>query len=102
MNDDPKSDLSSVEDRVAQIWSRELRGTVPAKDDDFWMLGGESFNVVNMTYAIEKEFGVDLPADAIFNHSTLSAFSQLLFALIEQAAEDSGRTNPGTERTGTI
>ncbi|PUE53047.1 hypothetical protein B9Z45_13190 [Limnohabitans sp. 2KL-17] len=79
--------------QLMSIW-REVLNTPRelAPDDDFFALGGHSLLVTQVVSQVRRQFGIDVPAKALFDHSTLRAFASWIESLV--AAE---RTEPIAE-----
>ncbi len=67
--------------QLTLIWERLLQVSPIGADDDFFELGGHSLAVARLIGAIDREFGAQIPAQAVFSTATLSA----LAAQIDQA-----------------
>lgn len=67
-----------VETALCRLWAEALRRPEIGVDDDFIALGGDSLLGVELLVAIEREFGVRLPADAIVRAPTVARLAGLL------------------------
>lgn len=67
------------------IWRTVLKAPRELQaDDDFFALGGHSLLVTQVMSQIRRQFELDVPAKALFDHSTLRDFSACIEALLEQ------------------
>ncbi|MEU8890794.1 non-ribosomal peptide synthetase [Streptomyces sp. NPDC048442] len=78
--------LTEVQLRLAELWG-ELLGVEPIGiEDDFFELGGHSLLATELLVTVEREFGVDVPAQTLFLSPTVAEFAT---ALVEQLEERS-------------
>jgi thioester reductase-like protein len=69
----------SVHGALAALFAEHLAGHGPLREnDDFFQLGGTSIDALSLIAAIEKEFDVRLPSDAIFRHPTLAEMAEII------------------------
>jgi pyochelin synthetase len=73
-----QSPTTELEQHLATLWCSILRCDVVSRDDDFFQLGGTSFDAVRLMVAIKDELQVDLPLAALIQTPTLSEFSLLV------------------------
>ncbi|GAB4194989.1 MAG: hypothetical protein OHK0022_11410 [Roseiflexaceae bacterium] len=66
------------EQRIARIWQQVLGIEQVGLHDNFFDLGGNSLNGLQVTAKINKEFGVQIPAVALFEAPTVGALAQYL------------------------
>ncbi|CAC9975508.1 non-ribosomal peptide synthetase [Flavobacterium panici] len=69
-----------VEEKLVKIWSRilDLEEDEISVESNFITLGGHSLNVIQMANTINKEFGVQIKLDDIFNGKTIRELSELI------------------------
>lgn len=72
------SGASDTERRLFAIWRGLFPGREPARDEDFFALGGDSLLAVQMAIEIEETFGRALPAMALVGSPTIAALARLL------------------------
>ncbi|AOK56243.1 acyl carrier protein [Burkholderia stagnalis] len=65
--------LADATERMHAIWRRMLDHDEFGPTDSFFDVGGHSLLITELAIEIEKEFGVNIPADAIFDHQTIAA-----------------------------
>ncbi len=70
--------LSDYEQRIARIWKQVLGIEQVNLNDNFFDLGGNSLNGLQVTAKLKKEFNVQIPAVALFEAPTVSALAQYL------------------------
>ncbi|MGB5930265.1 MAG: amino acid adenylation domain-containing protein [Cyclobacteriaceae bacterium] len=78
---DTASDLfegSPTEVIVHSIWKEVLKADVITLEDDFFDLGGHSLNGAQVINRIEKEFGLQLDIDDLYDCTSLSELAQLI------------------------
>jgi amino acid adenylation domain-containing protein len=76
--------LTTVQLRLSELWG-ELLGVEPIGiEDDFFDLGGHSLLATELLVAVQREFGVDVPAQTLFFSPTVAEFAT---ALVEQLEE---------------
>lgn len=64
------------EAQLAKIWSRLLGIATIKREDDFFVLGGDSLNAVTLFMQIEQHFGKDLPLSTLGRESTLAGLAE--------------------------
>lgn len=60
---------------LVAIWSNVLNRPIVRPQDDFFALGGDSLRGLQMVARLQEVRGVEVPLDALFEHSTLAAFT---------------------------
>ncbi|WP_216897416.1 amino acid adenylation domain-containing protein [Nocardia alni] len=71
---------SGRERAVAQVWAEVLGYEPVYRGDDFFAQGGNSMSALRLLRALAERFGVNLPVQTLFRHSTLA---ELAAATIE-------------------
>jgi acyl transferase domain-containing protein/NADPH:quinone reductase-like Zn-dependent oxidoreductase len=66
------------ENVLVQIWQDMLGVDSIGIDDDFIALGGNSITALQILYGVRREFGVRLPATAIFQNPTVARFAAVM------------------------
>jgi acyl transferase domain-containing protein/acyl-CoA synthetase (AMP-forming)/AMP-acid ligase II/acyl carrier protein len=69
---------------VAEVW-KEVLGTAPGLDDNFFDLGATSLMAVQVAARLQARLGVDVPVVKVFEHPTVRALAAWL------AGENQGR-----------
>lgn len=64
-----------TEQKLAKIWSDLLGIATPARDDDFFDLGGNSLAGLRMFAHIQREFGVSLPLATLLKARTIRSLA---------------------------
>jgi amino acid adenylation domain-containing protein len=60
---------------LAALFGEILKKTGVGPDDDFFDIGGDSFNVTELTLSIEKKFNLKIPVPEIILHGTPSGIT---------------------------
>ena len=71
---------TEVEADVGAIWREVLALDEIGLDHDFFDVGGHSLAALKVVAEVGERFGVELPADAIFDAPTLEEFASLVAA----------------------
>lgn len=66
------------DDLVASLWREALGRTTVDGDDDFFDLGGQSVLAAEVVSRTRTQLGIELPLRALFEHSTLAAYSAVV------------------------
>lgn len=66
---------NAPETAITNIWKEILGVQDVAPDEDFFELGGTSLHAARVLTKTRAAFGVKLPAQTLYEHSTLAAFS---------------------------
>jgi acyl transferase domain-containing protein/acyl carrier protein len=72
------SPKTEIEQKIAETWQRLLGIQQVGINDDFFELGGDSLNVVQVNNELKKAFNRDIPVAVMFRHQTIGAFTQYL------------------------
>ena len=73
--------LSPIEATIAEVWRAVLRLETVGRDDDFFLLGGNSIAAAEVTAALQERCRVAVELSAVFVHTTLQAFASHLDSL---------------------
>jgi acyl carrier protein len=73
----PRGDTEKV---IASIWKDVLKVDAVGRDDDFYVLGGDSLAAMRMVAEIERIFQVDVPMATILTNPRLWQFCRALEA----------------------
>ncbi|WP_316159141.1 MULTISPECIES: non-ribosomal peptide synthetase [unclassified Bradyrhizobium] len=77
----PSAELATAtERRLALIWRDVLRRETVDRDDDFFMLGGNSVAAAQITAMVREQFGIELALRGFFDAPTLAALAELIDA----------------------
>jgi acyl carrier protein len=69
---------TEVERRLAELWSAKLRVAPVGIEDDFFELGGDSLLAADVQLAIDREFGFEVPAWALFLSPTIAELAEVI------------------------
>jgi polyketide synthase PksJ len=75
---------TEIEQKIAEIWQNLLGIEQVGINDDFFELGGDSLNVVQLNNQLKEAFNRDIPVAVMFRYQNIRAFTQYL------QAEDTG------------
>ncbi|EGO65801.1 non-ribosomal peptide synthetase [Acetonema longum] len=85
---------NEAEEKLARIWRQVLGIGQVGIHDNFFDLGGHSLKMITLVAKIHKEFGVEVPLQAVFSAPTISELAKLAggaaqhdFTAIEPAPE---------------
>src|SRR5579871_821401 len=87
---------TETEKALIAIWAEVLRVEDPGVQDDFFNLGGHSLPAIKVLSRIRDVFGVEVPAQTIFEYPTIAA----LGAVISEARSASGGIRNILPRSG--
>ncbi|MEM1375069.1 MAG: amino acid adenylation domain-containing protein [Pseudomonadota bacterium] len=94
--------MSETEDMVAGIWRTLLKVSHVSREDNFFLIGGDSLAAVEMITLLEAERGEQIPIEMILETPKLSEFAALLDAGTNAgASEDSTVIQVKPARDGT-
>jgi len=65
-----------VSDQVKLIWCDVLGVTEITLNSDFFELGGDSLSAIQLTYKLNKYFGVNLSPDSLLDYSSFDTFME--------------------------
>ncbi|AYG64416.1 amino acid adenylation domain-containing protein [Rhizobium jaguaris] len=71
---------NETEEHLARIWSEELDVEDLSIHDDFFEIGGDSLQAVQLVLSVNNAFGVDLPVQVLFEDSTIADLARRLDA----------------------
>ncbi|MDP3069822.1 MAG: amino acid adenylation domain-containing protein, partial [Opitutaceae bacterium] len=66
------------ERQLAGLWAAVLKTDAVGVDDDFFALGGDSLQAMELAARIAGTLGVELPPEAIFQHATVARLARHL------------------------
>jgi amino acid adenylation domain-containing protein len=75
--DSEKLPQTETEKLLAGIWENLFRVSPVSRDDDFFLLGGDSLSVVCFLVQLKQEFRVDIPLSHFVNEPSLASLSRL-------------------------
>ena len=76
--------IQEIECKIKKIWQEELKVDVRAKDN-YFLLGGNSLNAINIIEGIRKVFGnINIPFSYIFSYPTIEKLSRKIYETLEQ------------------
>ena len=73
---------SEIEARLAALWADALGLDHVGLDEDFFLLGGDSLQAVELFLRVEKAFGQRLPRSVLFEAGTVSAMARHIAAAV--------------------
>ena len=72
---EPRDDTES---ELVAMWEKLVGISPVGIDDEFFALGGDSINAIQIQYAVNERFGVRLPTTVLFDHPTIRSFAPLI------------------------
>ncbi|MGE0650496.1 MAG: AMP-binding protein [Alphaproteobacteria bacterium] len=73
---------TAVEAKLQRLWADALRLKDIGLHEDFFMLGGDSLQAVELFLRVEKEFGRRLPRSVLFEASTVAKMAEHIEAVV--------------------
>ena len=74
--------LSKTEDVLVKLWAKLLSTSVTSVHDNFFELGGHSVLATQLTLAVSRTFGVELPLTVLFTSPTISTMASAIDSLV--------------------
>ena len=87
------SSATGLERQVLRVWEQVLGATALSAQDDFFELGGQSLQAIQVANRLGVELGREVSVATVFRYPTAAALAQAL----EQGAETTARTGGLTE-----
>ncbi|MCP5048077.1 MAG: AMP-binding protein, partial [bacterium] len=69
-----------IERKLMELWTGVLLIPEIGSADNFFALGGNSLNIMNLNSKVHREFGVKIPIEDIFNNPTIRLQAKLIIA----------------------
>ena len=82
-------DMSEMQTIIAGIWNAVLEQSVEDRESNFFELGGDSLQMMNMLSEIESELGLDITPGEFFDNPTLGGFSDYVERVSQQTVAKS-------------
>lgn len=79
-------DQAQIRSKVEEIWKIVLQVPSIEPDDDFYGLGGDSLNAVEVTAGVEMLLGIVIDPFEILEHPVFREFVQFLVRFIAEEA----------------
>ncbi|MDQ8728327.1 non-ribosomal peptide synthetase [Bradyrhizobium sp. LHD-71] len=79
---------TETERAVATIWCEALGVETVGREDDFFVLGGNSISAGQVAATIRERFGRELELRSFFDAPTLAAFASRIEALVREGASE--------------
>ena len=73
---------TQVEKRLSEIWSQVLEVEPVGIHDDFFCLGGNSLQAIQLIFKVRETFRAELPIVSLFDAPTVAKFAELISASI--------------------
>ena len=70
--------VGETEEKIAAIICDVLERDAVGRDDDFFDLGGDSLATLDLIFALEQEFGVELPVTVVYDAPTAASLAALM------------------------
>ncbi|MEV7996193.1 phosphopantetheine-binding protein [Streptomyces sp. NPDC086077] len=78
-----------LEERLAAMWQARLNVTPIGVHDDFFELGGHSIAATQLLADIHGEFGVEVPARALFTQPTIAELALAIGQIEPETTQES-------------
>lgn len=79
INDEVKGDFTELQKIIGKCWIDVLNLSHPISlDDNFFYLGGNSINVINLVAALKLRLGINLDFNTIFSFPTIQLLSEFV------------------------
>lgn len=78
--EDAQNEFSELERRVAGLWRELLPAVVPGRDDNFFLLGGDSLLAVKLVTRVRREFGHHTSLPAWLAEPTVAHMARMLLS----------------------
>ncbi len=83
---DREAPATATERAVAEIWSGLLPGTDFARDDNFFMVGGNSLQATQLLARLAEVLGADIQLRQLFTHATVEQLASLVDTLTDNGS----------------
>ncbi|MER6522084.1 amino acid adenylation domain-containing protein [Streptomyces sp. NPDC001553] len=77
----------ATEESVAALWSKLLGLTSVGRDENFFVLGGDSLLATRLVAAVHRSLGVELPMRDVMRAPTVASLSTLIEGLLSEAQD---------------
>ena len=92
-------DATPLESALAGLWSAVLRRDDVGRDDNFFLLGGDSMSAAELVHQVAAVFGVSLPLHAMFEGAATPA--GMARAIVRSRTTDAPQRSPFSLSTST-
>jgi len=92
------SPKNETEQRITELWQKILGLEIVGVNDDFFELGGDSLNVVQLNNELKKIFNREIPVAVMFRYQTIRTFAQYL----QQEKDENVIPNPQENRSNEL
>jgi acyl carrier protein len=69
---------SEIEKKIADIWKEVIQVEKTGVNDNFFEIGGNSLNIVQVKSKLKDVFGIDIPIAVMFEYPTIRSFVHYL------------------------
>ncbi|MCH2195468.1 non-ribosomal peptide synthetase [Kordia sp.] len=69
---------NEIEEKVAEIWQKDLDLDAVSIRDDYFHIGGDSIRMIRCISAINKEFGIEIPVATFYENPTIEGVSTFI------------------------
>lgn len=74
-NEEAKTSLDDIEERIAEIWYDILKTNKIDINDNFFDLGGHSLSSIQLICQIQKNFGISIPMQKFLDSPTIASLA---------------------------
>ncbi|MBU6954598.1 non-ribosomal peptide synthetase [Hahella sp. HN01] len=79
-SDSPQTKVSAEQQLIIEVWRDVLGQSAIKPEDDFFLLGGQSLQSIQVANRLSARIGREVPVTLIFQSPTVAALAQALFA----------------------
>ena len=90
-------DRAEIAAKVEDIWKFVLNVQTIRPQDDFYGLGGDSLNAVEMAAGVEMVIGVVIDPFEVLERPVLEDFVDLIVLLMSETGPQAGESDPSTQ-----
>jgi acyl carrier protein len=76
-----------TEESIAAIWREVLLGAEVGPDSDFFGLGGDSIDMLNIIFRVGEVYGIELVPDAVFENASVRQFTRVVRKIVQERDE---------------
>jgi thioesterase domain-containing protein/acyl carrier protein len=74
----PDTRVNGIEARIFKIWEKIIGSRRIEDNPDFFLMGGNSIDMLKVASEIHREFGTEIPIIELFNNSRLKSLAEII------------------------